>query len=58
MYSLHKMNLNGILADEMGLGKTIETIALLAYLFDNENIRGPHLIVIPLSTRPGWEKAF
>lgn len=45
-----------ILADEMGLGKTIQSIALLASLFE-ENI-SPHLVVAPLSTLRNWEREF
>ena len=37
MVSLYNNNLNGILADEMGLGKTIQTLALLAYLWEVKN---------------------
>ncbi|KHN88348.1 SWI/SNF-related matrix-associated actin-dependent regulator of chromatin subfamily A containing DEAD/H box 1 [Toxocara canis] len=50
---MHKLNLNAILGDEMGLGKTIQVIAFLAYLKEN-NIRGPHLIVVPSSTIENW----
>ncbi|KAH6757889.1 chromatin remodeling factor CHD3 [Perilla frutescens var. hirtella] len=45
-----------ILADEMGLGKTIQSIALLASLFE-ESI-SPHLVVAPLSTLRNWEREF
>ncbi|XP_065693535.2 SWI/SNF-related matrix-associated actin-dependent regulator of chromatin subfamily A containing DEAD/H box 1 isoform X1 [Patagioenas fasciata] len=50
---LHKHGLNGILADEMGLGKTIQAIAFLAYLYQEGN-KGPHLIVVPVSTLDNW----
>ena len=50
LISLYKAGINGILADEMGLGKTIQTIAFLAYLREQEGIKGPHLIVVPKST--------
>jgi chromodomain-helicase-DNA-binding protein 7 len=43
-----------ILADEMGLGKTVQSISLLWHLFNVENIRGPFLIVAPLSTIGHW----
>ncbi|KAK9827617.1 hypothetical protein WJX81_006723 [Elliptochloris bilobata] len=46
-----------ILADEMGLGKTIQTIALLAALHA-EGVAKPHLIVVPLSTAPNWQREF
>jgi hypothetical protein len=45
MASLYNNHLNGILADEMGLGKTIQTIALFAYLMENKDVRGPHIVV-------------
>eukprot|EP00656_Telonema_subtile_P037385 TRINITY_DN4159_c0_g1_i2.p1 TRINITY_DN4159_c0_g1~~TRINITY_DN4159_c0_g1_i2.p1 ORF type:complete len:1134 (-),score=426.22 TRINITY_DN4159_c0_g1_i2:94-3495(-) len=58
MVSLYNNNLNGILADEMGLGKTIQTIALLAYLYESKNERGPWLIIVPLSTMSNWSNEF
>ena len=58
MVSLYNNNLNGILADEMGLGKTIQTIALLVYLAEHKDVRGPHLIVVPLSTLSNWVREF
>ncbi|CAJ0761039.1 12094_t:CDS:10 [Entrophospora sp. SA101] len=53
LVSLYDNGLNGILADEMGLGKTLQTIAFLAYLWENK-IYGPFLIVAPLSTLANW----
>ncbi|KAI9305451.1 P-loop containing nucleoside triphosphate hydrolase protein [Cunninghamella echinulata] len=47
-----------ILADEMGLGKTVQSVALLNDIYQNVGIRGPFLIVAPLSTIPHWERAF
>eukprot|EP01128_Nolandella_sp_AFSM9_P007288 TRINITY_DN3948_c0_g1_i1.p1 TRINITY_DN3948_c0_g1~~TRINITY_DN3948_c0_g1_i1.p1 ORF type:complete len:811 (-),score=128.48 TRINITY_DN3948_c0_g1_i1:318-2750(-) len=44
---------NGILADEMGLGKTVQTIGLLAHLWE-QKLHGPFLIVAPLSTLSNW----
>lgn len=58
LISLYRSGINGILADEMGLGKTIQTIAFLSYLYENENIQGPHLIVVPKSTLGNWVKEF
>ena len=58
LISLYKAGINGILADEMGLGKTIQTIAFLAYLREQEGIKGPHLIVVPKSTLGNWIKEF
>lgn len=47
-----------ILADEMGLGKTIQTIAFLHYLYHEQQLYGPFLIVVPLSTMPAWQREF
>ncbi|ESQ41939.1 hypothetical protein EUTSA_v10015665mg, partial [Eutrema salsugineum] len=58
MVSLYNNDYNGILADEMGLGKTIQTIALIAYLLENKNVPGPHLIVAPKAVLPNWENEF
>lgn len=41
---------NTILADEMGLGKTIQSIAFLYHLHTFENVKGPFLVIAPLST--------
>ncbi|KAK9672015.1 hypothetical protein RND81_12G070200 [Saponaria officinalis] len=54
MLSLFNNNLNGILADEMGLGKTIQTISLIAYLSENKDVTGPHLVVAPKAVLPNW----
>lgn len=56
MISLKEANLNGILADDMGLGKTIQSIAFLAYMLESKKIRGPSLIVAPLTTLRNWER--
>ena len=58
MVSLYNNRLNGILADEMGLGKTIQTISLLSYLHEFKNNRGPHLVIVPLSTMENWALEF
>lgn len=42
----HENGINGILADEMGLGKTLQSISILAYLYEFENVKGPHLILV------------
>ncbi|GMM36473.1 hypothetical protein DASC09_037980 [Saccharomycopsis crataegensis] len=55
LVTLYKNGLNGILADEMGLGKTIQSLSLLAYLYENGN-KGPFLIACPLSTVGNWIK--
>ncbi|KAI9002707.1 SNF2 family N-terminal domain-containing protein [Gaertneriomyces semiglobifer] len=47
---------NSILADEMGLGKTVQSTVFLNYLYERLNIRGPFLIITPLSTIGNWER--
>lgn len=47
-----------ILADEMGLGKTIQTISFLSYLFNQHQLYGPFLVVVPLSTLTSWQREF
>lgn len=47
---------NVILADEMGLGKTIQSIAFLNYLFSFQNMKGPFLVIAPLSTLQHWKR--
>lgn len=49
-------NRNGILADEMGLGKTVQCVAFLEHLRREEGVRGPFLIVAPLSTLTHWKR--
>lgn len=49
-------NRNLILADEMGLGKTVQCVAFLEHLRKVEHIRGPFLIVVPLSTLTHWKR--
>ena len=51
-------NSNCILADEMGLGKTIQCVTMLNFLFEEVNLTGPFLVVVPLSTLPNWKKEF
>lgn len=57
LLSLYENGINGILADEMGLGKTIQTIALLAHLWEKKSY-GPFLIAAPLSTTTNWVEEF
>lgn len=54
---LFQKNLSCILADDMGLGKTCQVIAFLAHLFE-EDIKGPHLVVVPGSTLENWLREF
>ncbi|CAB0038921.1 unnamed protein product [Trichogramma brassicae] len=45
-----------ILADEMGLGKTIQTTCFINYLFHSQQLHGPFLLVVPLSTMTSWQR--
>ncbi|RHY97583.1 hypothetical protein DYB31_006167 [Aphanomyces astaci] len=47
---------NSLLADEMGLGKTVQTVAYINHLVTKENLRGPYLIIAPLSTLSHWQR--
>jgi SWI/SNF-related matrix-associated actin-dependent regulator of chromatin subfamily A member 5 len=38
----------------MGLGKTLQSISVLIYLQEYQDIDGPHLIVVPKSTLSNW----
>lgn len=49
--------MNCILADEMGLGKTIQSISLLCAI-KQCGIRGPFLVIAPLSTIANWQREF
>lgn len=54
MIHMFKHGMPMILGDQMGLGKTIQTIGFLAYLKEEMNRQGPHLIVVPLSVLSNW----
>ena len=49
---------SSILADEMGLGKTVQVVTFLEHLFTVENLKGPFLICVPLSTIGHWKREF
>ncbi|KAG9443646.1 hypothetical protein H6P81_014986 [Aristolochia fimbriata] len=49
---------NVILADEMGLGKTVQSVSMLGFLQHAQQINGPFLVVVPLSTLSNWAKEF
>ena len=57
LITLYENGLNGILADEMGLGKTVQSIALLAFIYEMDT-KGPFLIAVPLSTIDNWVNEF
>lgn len=48
---------NCILADEMGLGKTIQSLTFVKSVHDY-GVRGPFLVIAPLSTIPNWQREF
>lgn len=54
MIGLACQGANGILADDMGLGKTIQSIAYMAYLKEENGIKGKHLIICPKSVQNNW----
>ncbi|KAG0314931.1 putative DNA helicase ino80 [Dissophora globulifera] len=56
--NLYEQGINGILADEMGLGKTVQSISLMAYLAETQNIWGPFLVIAPASTLHNWQQEF
>jgi chromodomain-helicase-DNA-binding protein 7 len=45
-----------VLADEMGLGKTIMTMSFLDHMAKIWKIRGPFIVIAPLSTLDHWKK--
>jgi SNF2 family DNA or RNA helicase len=38
------------------LGKTVQSTAFLYQLYRTQNIKGPFLVVVPLSTMGNWER--
>lgn len=55
---LHEFRFGGILADDMGLGKTLQVISLLLKLKNEEKLKLPSLIVVPLTLIFNWEEEF
>lgn len=47
-----------ILADEMGLGKTVQAVSFVETLRRQEGVRGPFLVIAPLSTIGHWQREF
>ena len=45
-----------MLADEMGLVKNIQTLALLNYIFEKQEIEGPFIVIAPATTLLNWQK--
>lgn len=42
----------------MGLGKSLQTIALLSYMMRERGLKGPSLVVCPLSVLSSWMAEF
>ncbi|EFA82962.1 SNF2-related domain-containing protein [Heterostelium album PN500] len=53
---LYQEKISGILADEMGLGKTVQSISLLAHIYEKYKDTGPHLIIVPATTYSNWKR--
>ena len=53
---MHKQSC--IIADEMGLGKTVQSVSFLDLIYNRFNVRGPFLVIAPLSTIPHWQREF
>eukprot|EP01130_Rhizamoeba_saxonica_P008025 TRINITY_DN3240_c0_g1_i2.p1 TRINITY_DN3240_c0_g1~~TRINITY_DN3240_c0_g1_i2.p1 ORF type:complete len:1296 (+),score=340.60 TRINITY_DN3240_c0_g1_i2:261-4148(+) len=47
---------NTILADEMGLGKTIQSISIMHWLKTKKDVRGPYLVISPMSCLDQWKR--
>ncbi|OQS02507.1 chromodomain-helicase-DNA-binding protein [Thraustotheca clavata] len=56
MISCWKAKRSSLLADEMGLGKTVQVVSFVEHLRTEEDLRGPFLIVVPLSTLQHWRR--
>eukprot|EP00250_Pteridium_aquilinum_P001778 c11994_g1_i1 orf=341-5044(-) len=52
----YRNQVNCILADEMGLGKTIQSVSMLQNLRVKWKIKGPFLVVAPVSTLGHWQR--
>jgi len=40
------------------LSQTVQVVSFLDHLFEVENIRGPFLVAVPLSTVEHWKREF
>ncbi|KAG5483190.1 hypothetical protein CUR178_04768 [Leishmania enriettii] len=54
LLALHSRRSGGILGDEMGLGKTIQVAAMINALHHSCMLRGPVLIVAPMTVLRQW----
>jgi superfamily II DNA or RNA helicase len=44
----------GVLADDMGLGKTLQTLAWIAWLRGEQQVKEPMLVICPKSVQDNW----
>jgi len=58
MLNSWRNDINVILADEMGLGKTVQSVSMLGFLQNVQQIHGPFLVIVPLSTLTNSAKEF
>ncbi|KAG5483329.1 hypothetical protein LSCM1_04876 [Leishmania martiniquensis] len=54
LLALHSRRSGGILGDEMGLGKTIQVAVLINALHHSSLLRGPVLVVAPMTVLRQW----
>ena len=54
LFFLNQFSFGGILADDMGLGKTVQVISMLLKLKENNSLKLPSLIVVPLTLIFNW----
>jgi superfamily II DNA or RNA helicase len=55
MHHLYRHNFGGCLADDMGLGKTLQTITLIQYIYSENRLTPPTLVVAPTSLLHNWK---
>jgi SNF2 family DNA or RNA helicase len=55
MHFLVERGLGPCLADDMGLGKTIELTSMLLHMKEKGTLRGPILLICPMSVVGNWE---
>lgn len=56
LHFLRDFQFGGILADDMGLGKTLQTLTLLAYVYQTTKKLPPSLIIAPTSVVQNWKR--
>ena len=58
LHFVHEFCFGGILSDDMGLGKTVQVISLILKLKENNQLKKPILIVVPLTLVFNWWEEF